>query len=195
MDQYWIKKDKTNSFCRPEISEDIKYRKIQRLKYEDELKKVLPSECNFCFHGTTIWNTKSILESGEITARIDRDGEGDDVLNTPGKIYVSTLNNIWFTVKYHADLGNYKYPAGCIFVITPQNAEEFKSARQSNLIENVDFKKQPERLKCIITTPENMDRVKEWIKSSNLKLNPNIVVDYNESINWLLKTHEEELSK
>ena len=34
MDQFWIKKDKTNSFLRPEISEDIKYRKIQRLKYK-----------------------------------------------------------------------------------------------------------------------------------------------------------------
>ena len=187
MDQFWIKKDITNKYYRPEIPEDVKYRKIQKLTYENKLKQLLQDDCCLCFHGTTIWNAKSILESGEITARIDREGEGEGVLNTPGKIYVSTINNLWFTVNHHADLGNYKYPAGCVFVIKPTSEEEYNSAKESNLISNVDFKKFPNILKAIITTPENIDKVKSWLQSSGIDVNPDIVKDYNDSIDYLSK--------
>lgn len=188
MDQFWIKKDPTHSFCRPEIAEDVKYRKIKKVTFEDELKKVLSKDCNFCFHGTTIWNTKSIIDSGEISAQIDREGLGEETLNTPGQIYVSTLNNLWFTVKHYADLGNYKYPAGCIFVISPQSEEEFKSAKEHNLIANVNIKEQSDRIKAIITTPENITRVQNWINESKLHLNRDIVVDYEQAIYLLDNT-------
>ena len=75
MDQFWIKKDPTNSFRRPENPEDIRYRKIKRMTFEDELKSALPKSCDLCFHGTTIWNTKAIIESGEIKNFFDNLGE------------------------------------------------------------------------------------------------------------------------
>lgn len=189
MDQFWIKKDPTNSFCRPEMTEDVKYRKIQKVTFEDKLKRSLPQDCDFCFHGTTIWNTKSIIDSGEISAQIDREGQSEEVLNTPGQIYVSTINNLWFTVKHYADLSNYKYPAGCIFVISPKTQEEYNSAREHNLIANVSLKNEPQRIKAIITTPENISRVQNWIESRKLNISSNIVIDYNQSIEVLKKVY------
>ena len=182
MDQFKIKQDETNTFKRPQNKEDIKYRKIKRATFETELKKVLYPDCTLCFHGTTIWNTQKILKSKNISAEIDRIGQNGDVLDMPGKISVSTVNNVWFTIKHFADLGNYNYPAGCIFVIEPKNEEEIKSSTEKNYINNIDFEENPERIKYIITTPENIELVKKWINESGLKINSNIVVDYDEVI-------------
>ncbi|MBQ8615322.1 MAG: hypothetical protein IJ415_02010 [Clostridia bacterium] len=187
MDQFNIKRDKTNKFLRSINKEDVKYRKIKRMTFEKELKMVLGDECLFCFHGTPIWNAQKILQSGNISAEIDRFGAGEDILNMPGQISVSTINNLWFTVQHHADLLNFKYPAGCIFVILPKNEEEIKSSREKNIIANVDFKQNPERLKAIITTPENVEKVKFWIKEYGLNVKTNIVVDYDEFISKSLE--------
>ena len=111
MDQYWIKTDKLNKFLRPEDKDDVRYRKLKKMNFESELKNVLPEDCNLCFHGTTIWNAEKILESGEISSRMDREGYDSELTNSPSVISVTTLNNVWFTIKNFADLHNYKYPA------------------------------------------------------------------------------------
>lgn len=180
-DEYGNKKNDTK-FKRPSNKEDIKYRKIIQVTFEKRLQEVVDENCTLCFHGTPIWNAKEIIKSGNISALIDRVGSGENVLHMPGQISVSTINNLWFTLKYHADLFNYDYPAGCIFVIEPKNEEEIKSSREKNYINNIDFEENPERIKYIITTPENIELVKKWINESGLKINSNIVVDYDEVI-------------
>lgn len=185
MDQFRIKKDKNNEFLRPVMIDDIRYRRIKRVQFEDQLKNALPRDCDLCFHGTTIWNTRDIIKSGIISARIDREGYDFDQVNIPNQISVTTINNVWFTIKQFADLDNYKYPAGCIFVISPLNLEEIISSRDKSLIGNVDFRSRPDRIKAIITTPENIERVREWIRTSDISLDPKIVVDYDESIDYL----------
>lgn len=185
MDQFRIKYDSSQEFLRSEIPEDIKYRKIKKMTFEDELKKVLPKDSNLCFHGTTIWNTRDILESGTITSRMDREGYDFEQVNIPNQISVTTINNLWFTVKQFADLSNYKYPAGSIFVISPKDEREYLSARDNNLIDNVDFLYSPDRLKAIITTPENVLRIQSWLEKSKINVNSNIVVDYDQAISLL----------
>jgi len=177
-DMYGNKKDDL-TFKRPRNMEDVKYRKIVQVTFEKQLKEIVGEDCNLCFHGTPIWNAKEIIDSGKITAMIDRVGDGEYILPMPGQISVSTINNLWFTIKYHADLFNYNYPAGCIFVIKPKNKNEIKSSKENNAISNIYFDKEPERLVAIITTPENIELVKSWISKSNLKISPDIVVDYN----------------
>ncbi|MBQ8522418.1 MAG: hypothetical protein IJ458_01995 [Clostridia bacterium] len=180
-DKYGFKKDDI-SFKRLASKDDIKYRKIVQVTFEKRLKEVLEKDCTLCFHGTPIWNAKEIIKSGNITSLIDRIGPKENVIPNPGKISVSTINNLWFTIKYHADLFNYDYPAGCVFVIQPKDEDEIKSSRENNEINNIYFDKQPERLKAIITTPENINLVRSWIDESNLKINNQIVVDYDEFI-------------
>lgn len=178
MDQFLIKKDASGKFERTSNPEDMRYRKIQKATFAEKLEKILPKETPLCFHGTPIWNAKEIISSGNISAEIDRKGAGEEVLDMPGKISVSTIENLWFTVKQFADLANFKYPAGCIFVITPKDEKEFLSAKTHKIINNVDFAKEPERLQNIITTPENIEKVKGWLAESGLEIDENIVVDY-----------------
>ncbi len=180
-DEYGLKKDNI-SYKRERNKEDIRYRKIAISTFEKELKKGLSLDSDLCFHGTPIWNAKEIIKSGNISALIDRVGPQKDVLPMPGQINVSTINNLWFTIKYHSDLFNYDYPAGCIFVIKPKDEQEIKSSREKNVIGNVYFDKNPERLVAIITTPENIELVKTWIKEGKLLISPEIVVDYNQFI-------------
>lgn len=195
MKQFEIKHDYTNSFKRPRIKEDIKYRRIKKITFEDDLKQVLPQDCDLCFHGTTIWNTEKILKSKNISAEIDRVGKNEDVLDMSGKISVTTINNIWFTLQGFADLDNFDYPAGCIFVMSPKNKEEIKSSKDKNIINNVDFGKEPNRLKAIITTPENIQRVKTWLEESDLNISDNIVFDYDNFITHCVKLYKsQELS-
>lgn len=188
-DEYGNKKNNL-TFKRPRNMEDVKYRKIAQVTFEKKLKEIVGENCTLCFHGTPIWNAKEIINSGNITSLIDRVGPDKNILSTPGKISVSTINNLWFTIKYHADLFNYDYPAGCIFVIKPKNKDEIKSSTENNVINNICFDKQPERLIAIITTPENIEIVKGWINNSKLKINPNIVVDFNEFISLASNSFE-----
>ena len=66
--------------------------------------------------------------------------------------------------------GNYELPAGCIFVLHPKNEQEVESS-ECLLIGNVNFKENPDRLFAIITTPENVELVKEWGRASNVDSN------------------------
>ncbi|MFQ6724456.1 MAG: hypothetical protein ACLRFE_03920 [Clostridia bacterium] len=170
-------KTSDESFKRDIDKQDVAYRKKVKLTFEKRLKDILPQNYNLCFHGTPIWNCKQILKSGNISSLADRVGERENILPIHNKIYVSTINNLWFTIRYHADLSNYNYPAGCIFVIEPKD-DEIKSSKHQNIINNIYFDKEPKRLKNIITTPENIDLVKSWVMESGLKINDSIVVNY-----------------
>ena len=48
------------------------------------------------------------------------------------------------------------------------------------LIGNVDFRKEPERLAGIITSPENVEQIREWCKSTDINYNLNNICDFNE---------------
>lgn len=167
MNQFLIKKDPSGRFRRDKFNEDIKYRKKVRMVIDMEFQEALGSDCKFLFHGTPIWNAESIIATGEIRS-----------FDESGEIYVSTISNVWFTTKHHADLLNYDFPAGCIFVIEPQTQSEFEHAKQYNQIQPVDFNKTPDRLRAVITTPENISRVNGWLKSSPAKIANVPVVDY-----------------
>lgn len=137
------------------------------MTYEDELKKILPSSCDYFFHGTTIWNAIEILKTNQITAEIDRDKNANEPLNMSGFINVTTLDNVWFTIKQFADLSNYNYPAGCIFVLSPTSEKEFLLAKKSNKINNI-HNLYPNRLIAIISTAESCKILKDAVH--NLKI-------------------------
>ena len=191
-DEYGFKKNDI-SYKRPINKQDVRYRKIVQVTFEKRLKEVIPDDCTLCFHGTPIWNAKEIIQSGNISALVDRVGQGDNIIPNPGKISVSTIHNVWFTIKNHADLWNYEYPAGCIFVVKPRDKEEIRSSTEENIINNIYFTQDPERLTAIITTPENIELVKKWLEESSLKINSNIVVDYDEFVR--IMTDEYDKSK
>ena len=46
----------------------------------------------------------------------------------------------------------------------------------------MNLKENPERLVSLISTPENIDTIKAWLKNSDIKADENIVVDYDRAI-------------
>ena len=107
---------------------------------------------------------------------------------------MTTLNNVWFTIKNFADLHNYKYPAGCIFVLEA-NQEELVSARERNEIPNVDLIDSPDKLRAIITTPENIDRVRLWLQESPINCSEGVVMDYDEVLEYFSSQYSKVIDK
>lgn len=157
-------------FLRPSSQEDMGYRLKQYNEFSKQIKAVVPDDLHLCFHGCPIYVAKHIIEDGEISSSVDRIGSSTSY-DVSDQVSVTTKNTIETTVQGYAGLtGNYNLPAGCIFVILPQDENEIKTSETSMLIGNVSFREKPERLYSIITTPENIEIVTEWAEKANIDI-------------------------
>ena len=169
-------------FIRPNTKEDIEYREKLVIDYPNKLKNVLSPNFDLRFHSTSISFAKQIIKSKEISSTPDRyDGY---IKNSDGKdvISVSDRNDLSRTIHSYANLNLYTQalPAGCIFALLPKDEKDVSQYTQS-VMSKVDFKQNPEQLFGICTTPENIQRVKEWMNEA--RLNPDIVYTYEEFLN------------
>lgn len=156
------------SFLRPSSKEDIEYRLRQYDEFSRKMRTCIPDDLPLRFHGCPIYTAKHIIESGELSSSVDRLGI-ETSYDVAGQISVTTKNSLETTVQNYAGLnGNYELPAGCIFVLLPQNDLDAESGK-SMLMNNVSIRKEPERLFAIITTPENYERLSEWCKNYNIE--------------------------
>ena len=166
-------------FFRANTQEDIDYREEQILNFPDKLKEVLSPNFDLRFHSTSIGFAKQIIQSKQITSTPDRyDGyiKNSDGI---GEISVSNRDDINRTIRYYSCLSQYSQalPAGCVFALLPKDKKDAANYKRS-VIASVDFRHNPEQLFGIFTTPENIERVKGWMKES--ELNPNLVYTYEE---------------
>jgi len=164
-------------FFRPNTQEDIEYREEQINNFPDKLKEVLSPNFDLRFHSTSIGFAKQIIESKQITSTPDRyDGyiKNSDGI---GEISVSNIDDIKRTIRHYSGLTQYSQalPAGCVFALLPKDKKDAANYERS-VIASVDFTKNPEQLFGVFTTPENIERVKGWMKQS--ELNPDIVYTY-----------------
>lgn len=150
------------SFLREPIKEDIQYRYRQRREFPQKIA-TLSEDMMLCFHGTDLKGAKHILSSGAISSGADRTGRATS-FDPPGLISVTNKDTVDTSVSTYMNIdGNYCYPAGCLFVVTPADKVEYAALSSSGwMIKNVDFKTQPDRLVSVVTTPENIDKVKNW---------------------------------
>lgn len=70
-------------------------------------------------------------------------------------------------------------PAGCIFALLPTQDDGRLRWYQ---MKKVDFKRNPSVLFAILTTPENVPRVKEWCRASGIDSDK--VCDFHAFLNW-----------
>lgn len=148
-------------FLRPANEEDIAYRLRQYDEFCEKISKEVPEDLPLRFHGCPIYTAKHILQDGEISSSVDRLGI-ETSYDTEGQISVTTRKTIDTTVRGYTDLvGNYNMPSGCIFVLLPKDEADEKIGN-SLLMGNINFKDEPDRLVGIITSPENIENVKEW---------------------------------
>ena len=171
-------------FLRPSSIEDMKYRDRQYNEFSNQIKENVPDDLHLCFHGCPINTAKHIIEDGEISSSVDRLGT-ETSYDESDQVSVTTKNTIETTVQGYSGLTGGEYPAGCIFAIIPKDESEIASSESSMIIGNVDFKKEPDRLYSIITTPENIERVSEWAKQAGIDISK--IHDYDEFVQMFSK--------
>lgn len=155
-------------FLRPSSDEDVAY----RTRVYDELPRAVrdhtPEGLPLRFHGSHIYTSRDILEAGGISSSADRIGI-DTSWDTAGHISVTVPDDISHTVHDFTDLNaiNYCTPAGCIFVMLPADQEDAELGA-SQAMANIDFSEDPNRLCGIMTSPENIARVREWASEAGI---------------------------
>lgn len=159
-------------FLRPNFKEDICYREIKtREPFIQDLKNANVDKLGLVFHGTPVYFAKEILETGKITSSADRYDGYIKSTDRKGEISVSDIDSLSRTLTFFSALGAHVHclPSGCIFALHPKDDKDFNKGQ--SLMSSVDFKKNPEQLYGIFTTPENIPYVKSWLEKAGLDSN------------------------
>lgn len=168
-----------NNLREPMI-EDIEYRKNIMENYASDIEKYVPEDLHLCFHGCPIYTAKEIIEDKSISSSVDRIGT-ETSYDTSNQVSVTTKDTIITTLDGYSDIHtlNYTIPCGVVFVINPKDDSEIQSSK-GMIIANVDLNDK-NRLYAILSTPENIDKLKEWCNNSNLDIN--LVKTFDQFIN------------
>ena len=169
--QYELKNvEKSIPFIRPNDPKDIEYREYWREIFGEQLQRIAPENLDLRFHGTSIYNTKAILESGGIFSSVDINDGYRASTDMSGEISATSIPTINRTLYgWFADMGSHikSLPCGCVFVLVPRTEKDQMLKKQDGM-ESVDFRKHPEQLYGIITTDENRENVREWLEAASL---------------------------
>lgn len=173
-------------YLRPDNKADLDYREDVLCSFPDWAMENIPDSMRLVFHATTLANTERILNSGKIISGKDRwsiHTSSDDV----DEISVTTKDSLLISIAGYMDMPTFNLPAGCLLVLKT-NRFEYEKAQKESRIHNVFFRKNPKQLYAVVTTPENINRVKWWMKKNNLS--PDKAIDFN---GFKEKTQEENI--
>ena len=153
-------------FMRLPSKEDDDNRAKLMKEFAPLVNEFISDENPIVFHGTNnIGIVREILKSGGLFTPEQR---GISYESFATQIDVTYKKNIKTTCEF-ADAGKDSFlPYGAIFAFLPQKDEEEKvfatnsSSEVENGVAGVNFREEPNRLIAIITTSENIDRVKTW---------------------------------
>ena len=152
-------------FIRPNSQEDINYREGWADAFPTMIKQVTKEGDDLRFHGTSIAKTQKIIESGGIFSSVDINNGYRASFDLSGEISASTIDTVavslngWFT-----DIAAHRrgLPCGSLFVLKPRTDKDI-ALKERDAMESVNFREHPEQLYGIISTPENMIRIQEWL--------------------------------
>ena len=174
-------------YIRPNTKDDIEYRANNTgEKFIEALRQVKSDDLNLVFHGTPIYFAREILKTGKISSSADRYDGYVKSTDLPGEISVSDMDSLERTLDFFSGIASYQHclPGGCIFAMHPKDDKDFNKAQ--SIMSSVDFKKNPEQLYGIFTTPENIPSVKKWL--GELGLNQDLVYDFEGFVQAVKKT-------
>lgn len=164
-------------FLRPNNPKDIEERNYWADNFYKEFLKVYPESEDLRFHGTSIYNTKAILESGGIFSSVDINDGYMASTDLSGEISASSRDSLNRTIQFFTDVGSYyrSLPGGCVFVINPRTDRD-KELKRQDAMESVNFREHPEQFYGLFTTNENLLNVKQWVEQAGL--DPDKVYNY-----------------
>jgi hypothetical protein len=162
-------------FLRPSSEEDVAYRLSVYDGLPGAIRQAVPLDTPLRFHGTRLSASRDIISSGEISSSEDREGISTSDWGGGGMISVTRAENIRHSVQDYVHLldRDCTVPPGCIFVLRPATPDE---AATTEIMGNVYFGEQPERLVGIMTAPENVSLVQGW--STAAGIDPNKVGEF-----------------
>jgi len=163
--------------------EDTEERKDIIWNYARKVNETIPDGVPLVFHGNnSIGLVEVIMRSGGLFTPDER-GVGYRSLAT--KIDVGSKKNIQTPLAFaEPGLDNQFLPYGAIFVFMPKEYEEElvlhtgTGTEVPGGVESIDFRKNPERLISIITTNENIERLKKVAMETGI--DPDKIVTHQE---------------
>ena len=158
----------SSPFIRENKPEDIEYRKQQMSHLAARLEKLLPADSDYRFHGTPIYFAKEIIKDGKISSTADRFDGYIKSTDRHNEISVSDISSLSRTVNWFMDMTAYQrcLPCGCLFVLSGVGQTE--DQKKASIMNSVDFKRDPGKLKAIVTTPENIESLQVWLGDNNM---------------------------
>ena len=156
------------ALLRPSSEADVAYRKKVLNELPRSIREKIPPNLPLKFHGTSIYTAQEIIASGEISSSVDRLGIATSY-DTSDQVSVTAPESIEVTLESYSGLmeENCAMPAGCVFVLLPATKEDAHTG-SSLLMSNVIFKEHPDQLFAIMTSSENVDRVKQWAEEAGV---------------------------
>ena len=171
----------TIEFMRPIDTQDEQSRIRIYQEFPKIVRDLFPDGFPIVFHGTNnIGTVRQILKTGGLLTPEQRN---ESMTSFASAIDVTYKSNIRVSCEF-ADAGSSSFmPYGAIFAFRPQNDEIERaistgdSSEVAQGVNGVNFVNEPKRLYGIITTPENIERVKEWCEQYSI--DPNKVFTHN----------------
>lgn len=175
-------------FARPRSAEDIAYRQRVMDELGRAIVETVPSGYPLRFHGAPLYAIRDILASGGLSSSVDRLGAPTSY-DVADQVSVTMPDTIDTTISGYTGLAGDEYmlPTGGIFVLLPRSQEEAE-AGSSMLMNNVNFSAHPEQLVSLLTSHENLPRVREW--ATNAGISPDAVCEFFDFPNQLRTTGE-----
>lgn len=161
--------EKTIDELRLPLDADIAERKEIAKNFAKEVDEMIPDDDLIYFHGIgNIGIVEEIITDGALLSQKDR---GYVVSFSSYMICVTPKNRIQQSVNMSGGNTNYCKPYGAIFVLSLP--ERNKSDLSSDLISisSIDFRDEPDKLVAIITSNENLERLKKVAKESGIDEN------------------------
>ncbi len=162
---------------RPSFDNDIRYRKKLLDIFAQEVKKLGIGKDKLRFHGAPLVPALQTIESGEISPSSDR-GLGQTSLDINGQISVTDYSSVQLSLQDYTGIKDHFLPMGCIFVVTPQDADDERSIQSYTMrsLKIFDNGQPSTRLKYILASPESLPILKGQLKKFGYP--ENLAIDY-----------------
>ncbi|MCA9323658.1 hypothetical protein KC992_00995 [Candidatus Saccharibacteria bacterium] len=176
-------------FLRPANDTDVAYRTQVYSELPRRIRDLFPAGSPVRFHGSPIDRSRDILLSHGISSSVDREGISTS-FDGGGGFSVTIPEMTETTIHDFTDMlrDNCTVPAGCIFVLLPESDADAEAGRRQ-IMGNVDFGEEPDRLVGIMTSPENIERVQGWCVESGV--DPGLVGEFFEKSEELANRHDQ----
>lgn len=174
-------------FKRPANEQDMTYRQNVLDSIIPQLQNIIPESDKKLFHSTSIDCAKAIIQSKSLSSSADRYDGYDASTDGYGRISVAGISKLDWSTSYWLDARDPLMPCGALFVLKEGYEGDFDPTQHQ--MDSIDFSKNPEQLLFVISSPENINVLKQTMQEAGLDLS--IVYTFDEYLELEQEKHKE----